>query len=126
MDLHQIVSGGIGQVNPYVTGSIQVSTGNQQNPNGDGTLIPTYNVVPQVPMQVQELTERDIRMLDGLNIQGSQKVIYVRGLVQGLVRTKNKGGDLITLQDGSVWLVTAVLEAWPDWCKVSVTLQNGS
>jgi len=126
MDLHGIVSGGIGQVNPYILGSIKVSTGNIQNPNGDGTLIPTYVNVPQVPMQVQALTANDIKHLDGLNLQGVNNSIYVRGRINGLVRANNTGGDIITFPDGTVWLVTAVIESWPDWCKLAVTLQNGS
>lgn len=30
------------------------------------------------------------------------------------------------LTTGNVWLVAMVLEQWPDWCKVAVTLQDGS
>jgi len=38
------------------------------------------------------------------------------------VRPLAKGGDLLDF-GGQTWLVTAVLETWPDWCKVGVTLQ---
>lgn len=123
MDLHRIVSGGIGQVNPFLPGVILVSQGSTIA--ADGSMTPAYAAPVTVPMQVQALTQGDLRMLEGLNIQGSQKSIYVRGQVLGLVRQTNRGGDVITLA-GDVWLVTAVLESWPDWCKVSVTLQNGS
>ena len=126
MNLHGIVSSAIGCVNPNTLGSIQVSLGNMQNPNGDGTLIPTYRNVPQVPMQVQSLSSEDIRQVDGLNLQGRMAALYINGNINGLVRISNKGGDIITMPDGSIWLVAIVLENWPDWCKVAVTLQNGS
>jgi hypothetical protein len=62
--------------------------------------------------------------MDSLNLQGDFQAIYINGHVAGLVRPNNKGGDLITLQDGRNYLVTTVLEDWPDWCKVAVTQQN--
>lgn len=75
---------------------------------------------------VQELSQRDLRQLEGINVQGSQRSIYLNGIVSGVVRVTQQGGDLITLQDGSVWLTTSVLERWDvGWVKVSVTLQNG-
>lgn len=79
-----------------------------------------------IPGQVQPLTFKDIQQLDGLNIQGSQRAIYFDQQIDGIVRADRKGGDLVTTPDGKVWLVTLVLEAWPDWTKVAVTLQNGA
>ena len=76
--------------------------------------------------QVQALTFRDIVQIEGLNLQGTRRAIYLSGRVDGLVRSLNKGGDLITLPDGSVWLVAMVLEQWPDWVKCAATLQNTS
>jgi hypothetical protein len=91
------------------------------------------NVVPEVMAtsltlnaQVQALTFRDIAQLEGLNLQGTRRAIYLDGAIEGLVRPQNKGGDLITLPDGTVWLVAMVLEHWLDWCKVAATLQNNS
>lgn len=127
MNLHGIVARAIGVVNPFVPGTIQISTG--YTTGTDGVRIPTYNTLSNVPMQVQAETYKDIQQLDGLNLNGTRRVIYINGKVDGLVRSTNKGGDLITLTDGpnaGVWLVVMVLEQWPDWCKVAVTLQNGS
>lgn len=76
--------------------------------------------------QVQPLTFKDIQQLDGLNIQGTQRAIYFDQAIDGIVRVDRKGGDLVTTPDGKVWLVTLVLEAWPDWTKVAVTLQDGA
>lgn len=127
MNLHQIASGQIAAVNPFVLGTVQVSVGSTVD--ADGTRIPTYNVVTGVSMQVQPMSWKDIQQVDGLNLQGTRCSIYINGVVNGLVRPANDGGDLIVLTDGpnaGTWLVAMVLEQWPDWCKVAVTLQNNA
>ena len=69
----------------------------------------------------------DLRQLEGLNIQGSMRTIYLNGEVDAIIRINVKGGDIITLQDGSVWLTTHILEQWDvGWCKISITLQDGA
>ena len=122
MNLHAIVSGAIGTVNPFAPFDVKVSTGYTNNP--DATRTPLYTTVSGVMGQVQSLTFRDLQQLEGLNLQGIRRAIYLDGRIDGLVRPAKKGGDLIIGCDGSVWLVAMVLEYWPDWCKVAVTLQN--
>lgn len=191
MNLHQVASGAIGTVNPFISLSIRVSTGSATE--DDGSRTPSYAPAVTVSGQVQALTFRDIQQLDGLNLQGTRRAIYVNGRVEGLVRVQNSGGDLVTVpgaffqgsisgttlmvdkmtsgqlsvgdvvggsgvldsttisalgtgtggvgtyevdQDqeiaeeamtsGAVWLVALVLEHWPDWTKLAVTLQDGS
>ena len=124
MNLHGIVAGYIGTVNPQVFCDLKLSTGYATAP--DGTQVPQYASFTGVLCQVQELTSRDLRQLDGMNIQGSQRSVYLNGHWQGVVRVGARGGDILTMADGTVWLVTAVLELWPDWTKISVTLQDGS
>lgn len=122
MNLHAIVSGAVGAVNPQQMCILQTSAGYTTGPSGKRT--PQY-APPAYPMaQVQSLSTGDIRQLDALNIQGSQRKIYLNGSVSAIVRVSKRGGDLVTTPDGSVWLTTAVLEQWPDWCCVSVTLQD--
>lgn len=130
MNLHQIVSGVISAVNPSQPARLQLSNGSTIAP--DGTRIPAYFPTVTVIAQVQELSTQDLRQLDALNISGSSRAIYFEGEVDAIIRVSQKGGDLITTFDGRVWLTTAVLERFDDygnssgWCKVSVTLQNGS
>ena len=124
MNMHGIVAGKIAAVNPFQNVQVQLSAG--YTTASDGSRAPSYQLPIVVPAQVQELTTQDLRQLDGLNIQGSMRSIYFPGTVSGVMRFAQTGGDLVTTQDGNVWLTTAVLENWPDWCKVSVTLQNGS
>jgi hypothetical protein len=124
VNLHQIVAGAVGAVNPLVPCDLRLSVGYTIMP--DGSQAPQYAAFAGVLCQVQELTSRDLRQLDALNIQGSMRSIYLNGQWFGVVRVGARGGDLLTMADGTVWLVTAVLEIWPDWTKISVTLQDGS
>jgi len=122
MNLHGIVSGNITAVNPMINITVRISTG-AAAPAADGTLVPTYATPFTAIAQVQELTTRDLRQLEALNIQGSSRVIYLNGEVDAIVRLSQKGGDLITFPDGTIWLTTSVMELWPDWVKISVTEQ---
>lgn len=124
MNLHGIVAGAVGAINPLVVVKIEVSTGN--TPGDDGIPIPTYARPIYVKAQIQPLSGGDIRQLEFLNLQGEFKGIYIDGHIDGLVRSKNKGGDKITMPNGDVYLVTTDLESWPDWTKVAATLQNGA
>lgn len=79
--------------------------------------------------QVQPMTWRDVLQLQGLNLQGTRKKIYLRGAVDGIVRVALKGGDLVQLPDGSTWLVAQQLEAFnmtAGWTSAAITLQDGS
>ena len=122
MNLHGIVAASIGAVNPFVVGSIQYSTG--YTTDDSGAQQPQYTNVTGVSMQVQALTYRDLQQVEGLNLNGTRRAIYLYGVAQGVVRSLSKGGDLITLPDGSIWLIAQMLEQWPDWCKAVCTLQD--
>ena len=132
MNLHNLVSPVIAAINPMVPCSVQVSTGYTES--ADFKQVPSYAPAVILQGQVQSLTFRDIMQIQGLNLQGTKKAIYLIGDVEGLVRSENRGGDLITLPDGSIWLVVEVLESWgqnisntsEQWCKVAVVLQNNS
>lgn len=124
MDLHGLARGAISAVNPFVLATVQISTGSTQNADGGRT--PTYTTFNNVSVQVQALSYKDLAQVEGLNLNGTRRAIYVSGELDGVVRSLGKGGDLITLPDGSVYLVAMVLEQWPDWAKVAATLQDGS
>ena len=121
MNLHGIASGAIGAVNPNVSATLQVSTGSTSN--ADGSLTPTYAAPVTVTVNFQDLANRDIQHLNGLNIQNATKKAYCYGSVNGIVRDTQQGGDLLTMADGTLWLVAYVFESWPDWCAVALTQQ---
>lgn len=83
----------------------------------------------RITAQVQPVTSGDLRHLDALNIQGQHRAMYFSGVLFPAVRVALRGGDLVMLPDGSVWLVTELAEPFADtagWSKVLLTLQNGS
>lgn len=123
VNLHGIVSGAIGAINPLAPIAIRVSTGSITAPGGKRT--PTYAATQNVFGQVQALSAGDIQQIEGLNIQGEKRSVYINGRVDGLIREDNKGGDLVTFNN-QTWLVAHVLEYWPDWCKFIITRQDGS
>ena len=122
MDLRGIANGLTRAVSPNVRLTIQVSTGYTTAANGKRT--PTYADPVTMFGQVQPLSNAEIAHLDSLNIQGVKNAIYISGRLSGLVREENKGGDLITMPDGTIWLVSVVFEDWPTWVRVGVTRQN--
>jgi len=74
-------------------------------------------------VQVQSASSGDLRKLEGMNIQGVDTTVYMNGALSANVRVLAKGNDLIKFRN-QCWLVVAVLERWPDWAKLAVTLQN--
>jgi hypothetical protein len=136
MNLHAVASQYITAVNPLVSATIQFSNG-EPTINPDGSVTPGYSTPVGVLAQVQALTFRDIVQVQGLNLQGTRRGIYLFGDIEGIVRVTAQGGDLITFPGrvggfppNTVWLTAMALETWgvsPDgWCKVAATLQNGS
>lgn len=120
MNLHAIVAGAVGAVNPLVFAIIQPSAGSTTK--SDGTQAPAYGDPINAMAQVQALTAREVQHLDSLNIQGIMRGVYLSGVIEGLDRPDAKGGDLLTF-NGQTWLVTQVLESWDTWTHVAVTLQ---
>ena len=130
MNILGITAGAIATVNPQSLCQLQMSVGYTIGP--DGTQIPRYETFANVPAQVQALSYTDLMKLGALNIEGTRRSIYLEGNWEGLNRQQAKGGDLITFPSlpgfpgPTVWLVALVAEWWQDWCRVLVTLQNGS
>jgi hypothetical protein len=106
-----------------LTVTVRHATGVTQN--ADFTRVPTYSTTSMLG-QVQALTSAELAQVDGLNIQGEKLAIYVNGNLEGVSRPDGAGGDLVTLPDGSVWLVTIMLENWnrmDGWTKAAIVRQ---
>lgn len=123
MNLSAIANAAITAVNPNLIGTVQVSTG--YTTNADFTRTPKYQTFQNVPLQVQAMSSGDLRQVEGLNLQGNVRAIYITGAVEGLERVAMKGGDVITF-NGKSWLVKATLEPWDagGWCKVAAVEQS--
>lgn len=81
-----------------------------------------------VSAQVQALSASDLKHIDGLNITGVMRSVYMYGNAAGVVRADQIGGDILVFPEAPNccnrnWLITQVVETWPDWCHVIATLQ---
>ena len=121
MDLRGIANGVTTTVNPNKTVTVLRSTG--YTIGAGRKQVPSYAAPVTGPGQIQALDANDIKQLDGLNIQGTIRAIYLRGVLAGVVRPDGTGGDLVQI-DGQNWLVVKVLEGWPTWTKAAIVLQG--
>ena len=126
MNLHGIVRGAITTVNPDIIATLRASTGSTIDDAGKRTATYTDSAAR---IQVQALAGKDLEHINDLNIQGVLRTVYLYGNYNGIIRADNKGGDLLIFPlvpgaDDKVWMVVAVFETWPDWCKLAVWLQE--
>ena len=128
MDLRGLANGVTTTVNPNQTVTVLRSTG--FTTGAGAKQVPSYAAPVSGPAQIQALDADDIKQLDGLNVQGTIRAIYLRGTLAGVVRPNQTGGDLVTIAAPApvalrgAWLVVKVLESWPDWTKAAVVLQG--
>jgi len=110
-------------VNPNETVSVLRSTG--YTTGAGARQVPSYAAPVTGIAQVQALDGDDLKQIEGLNIQGTLKAIYLRGALAGVVRPDQTGGDIIKRKNNAeTWLVVKILEAWPDWVKAVIVLQG--
>ncbi len=121
MNLRGIANSVTSTVNPNQTVTVLRSTG--YTIGAGRKQIPTYAAGVSGPGQIQALNGVDLKQLDGLNIQGTIRAIYLRGSLAGVIRPDGTGGDIVQI-DGRDWLVVKVLESWPDWTKAAIVLQG--
>jgi len=120
MDLRGLANGVTTTVNPNKTVTVRRSTG--YTIGAGRKQVPGYADPVTGPAQIQALDANDIKQLDGLNIQGTVRAIYLRGVLAGVVRPDGTGGDLVEI-GAETWLVVKVLEGWPTWTKAAIVLQ---
>lgn len=111
--------------NPNVCINWIQSTGYVTNNAGKRT--PT-SITLSVEAQIQALSTSDLEHTDGLNITNVMRTVYLYGNAAGVVRADNIGGDILVFPEipnssNKNWLITKVVETWPDWCHVIVSLQ---
>lgn len=124
MDLRGLANGVSSTINPNQTVRVSRSTG--YTIGAGRKQVPSYAAPVEGPGQVQALDGKDLQQLDGLNIQGTIRAIYLRGALAGVIRPDGTGGDLVETADGQTWLVVKVLESWPTWTKAAIVLQGGA
>ena len=125
MNLRALANALTSQINANQSISWVQNTGYTINAAGKRT--PTTTTV-SIMAQIQALSGGDLMHMDGMNLQGVMRTVFMYGNPQGVVRVDSKGGDILQFPEipGGVtrnWLVTQVIETWPNWAKVVVTLQ---
>ena len=123
MDLRSLANSVSSTINPNETVTILRSTG--FSIGAGQRQIPSYALPVTGAAQIQALDGDDLKQLDGLNIQGVMRAIYLRGAMAGVIRPNNVGGDIVQRGNPSQnWLVVKVLETWPTWTKAAICLQG--
>lgn len=128
MNLHGLIAPYVGAVNPLVPVAALISSG-QSAPSPSGVVSPVYSQQISLLGQIQPITWRDLQQLEGINLGGVRWKIYLNGEVDGIVRAEKKGGDLIIIPTGrhsGTWLVSQVLEQYPDWVCAAITFQDST
>lgn len=120
MNLHKISNSAIRRVNPNISAILKKYAGKTYGPGR--VPIPTYLPDQNVIIQLQPISRGDMQHVDGLNLQGLAKVIYVNGNYFSVQRELEQGGDIFVI-DGREWLVVEPLELWPNWCRLIAVLQ---
>ena len=121
MNLRGIASRATAGVNPFVSVTVRRSAGYII---GQGRRqVPAYDEPVTGQAKIQALEGKDLKQLDGLNIEGTCRAIYLHGNLAGVIRPKSQGGDIIEF-NGEQWLVVKVLESWPSWTKCAIVLQG--
>lgn len=123
MDLRGIANRVTSTINPNEMVTLLPSTG--FTVGAGAKQIPTYGTPVTGPAQVQALDSSELLKLNGLNIQGDIRAIYLRGVLAGVIRPEQIGGDLIKRGfPQETWLVVKVLETWPNWTKAVIVHQG--
>jgi hypothetical protein len=123
MDLRSIANSVSSTVNPNISVIVRRSSG--YTIGAGRKQVPAYAADVSGPAQMQALDSKDLKQLDGLNIQGTIRALYLRGTLAGVVRPDSTGGDLVLI-GAETWLVVKVLESWPSWTKAAIALQGGN
>lgn len=120
MNLRQIANNAITSINPNISAILKKYAGETI---GHGHKpVPSYLPDQNVTIQLQPISRGDMQHVDGLNIQGLAKVIYVNGNYFSVQREMEQGGDIFVI-NGEQWLVVEPVELWPNWCRLIAVLQ---
>lgn len=119
MNLHQIASGLIGTVNPFINVTLKIFL--RETEDAYGKVTPEYDE-SILSAQLQPLSWKDLQHLDGMNITGVQKKLYINGNFSAVNRITGSGGDFVLIGEEK-WMIPTVLELWPDWCCLALRRQ---
>ena len=121
MNLHDIVAGAIGSVNPHEQVKVYNCTGTQ---NVKGKVTAVYEVSTR-RAQVQAPTESDIKLVERLAEAEHKIKVWIDAPAGTINRVTQSAGDIIERDDGTYWLVVGVSDDFSrvGWCCCLCVLQ---
>ncbi|OIQ97213.1 hypothetical protein GALL_207670 [mine drainage metagenome] len=127
MSLHAIAAAALAGINPPQTARWQSAQGYQTA--ADGSRTPLYAPPVTVSLTQQPATPSELAARAGLDQTSQYRSFTLPVAARAASRPDQGGGDLLTLADGSLWLVVAVLEDWfpqSGWVRVLAERQMPS
>lgn len=126
LNLHGIVRPAITSVNSDVPILYIASTGPKTLPGGK--VVPQYAEPVRLLGQVQPISTGELAHFDFLQANGVNRQVYVYGEQNAIDRISKLGGDLLQFPEipggtPRTWLIKAVPEQWPGWCRTIVVAQ---
>jgi len=119
MNLHGAASV-VSAINPMISATLKQGTG--YSTADDGTRSPSYAADTTINIQLQGMSEAELRQINELNLGGILRKVYAAGALASMDRSTGDGGDLLVI-NSVVWLVVHVLEQWPDWSSAVIQKQ---
>lgn len=129
LNLHGIVRGAITSVHPDVMVQLLRSKGSR--PNEDGKPVPTFERLSGIRAQIQSENDAALFHADMAGANTITRKIYLFSPKSAALqpaspfRPLSRSGDYVVQEDGTVWMVNAVIEnfAGVGWVSVRATLQ---
>ena len=129
MNLHGIVRQAVNNLHPEVSASLYQAAGQE---TGDGGKIGAkYAQGIRITAQMQSEGPTALYQADRVGMEEVNRKFYlysgsaINERVAGIVRPLSRGGDILRLEDGTWWLVNAVIEDFTrsGWVCIRATMQ---
>ena len=122
MNLHMVVSGAIGSVNPHEMVSLYRCNGTENNA---GVVSVTYTKT-DIKAQVQAPSAADLKLFNNLADAKHVKKFYINAPASTINRQEETAGDIIERADGTFWLIDLIRDDFSPagWLCCFATLQH--
>ena len=122
MNLHNVVSGAIGSVNPHEMVSLYRCNGTENNA---GVVSVTYTKA-DIQAQVQAPSAADLKLFNNLADAKHVKKFYINAPASTINRQEETAGDIIERADGTFWLIDLIRDDFSPagWLCCFATLQH--
>ena len=129
INLHDVVRGVIPILHPDETCLLIQSKGNE---NVRGVVTSVYAEPMRIKAQVQSFTNDDLKAMNDTSRTEHQRKVWLYSetelgqIPQGIVRTMERGGDILLRSDGTWWLIAGMMEDFSasGWVSVRIVLQE--